>query len=68
MSARKDGSKTARMDYKARLKMSFVGQVLRRKDFSCDLSMGSVCRNRGRGRPKGRYSDSVKEIAGIKVM
>ena len=61
------------MDCKERLlatinrrKMSFVGHVLRRKDISCDLFMGSVYRNRNRGRLKTRYSDNGKERAGIK--
>ena len=48
-----------------RRKMSFVGHVLRRKDISCNLFMGSVYGNRGRGRLKTRYSDNVKERAGI---
>ena len=47
-----------------RRKMSFVGHVLRRKDISCDLFMGSVYGNRSRGRPKTTYSDNVKERAG----
>ena len=45
--------------------MSFVGHVLRRKDISCDLFMGSVYGSRSRGRPKTRYSDNVRERAGI---
>ena len=47
------------MDCKERLlttinrrKMSFVGHGLRYKDISCDLLMGSVYGNRGRGRLK----------------
>ena len=46
--------------------MSFVGHVLRHKDISCDLFMGSVRGNRGRGRPKTRYSDNIKDRAGLK--
>ena len=61
------------MDCKERLlttinsrKMSFVGHVLRHKDISCDLFMGSVYGNRGRGRPKTRYSDNIRDGAGIR--
>ena len=60
-----------KMDCKERLlatlnrkKMSFVGHILRRKDISCDLFMGSVYGKRGRGRAKTRYSDNIKERAG----
>ena len=48
-----------KMDCKERLlatlnrrKMYFVGHVLRRKDISCNLFMGSVYADRERGRPK----------------
>ena len=44
--------------------MSFVGHVLRCKDISCNLFMGSVYGNRNRGRLKTRYSDNGKERAG----
>ena len=47
-----------------RRKMSFVGHILRHKDISCDLFMGSVYGHRGRGRPKTRYSDNIKDRAG----
>ena len=46
--------------------MSFVGHVLRHKDISCDLFMGSVYGNRGRGRPKTRCSDNIRDTAGIR--
>ena len=49
-----------------RRKMSFVGHILRLKDIRCDLLMGSAYGNRVRGRPKTRYSDNVRERAGIK--
>ena len=42
--------------------MSFVGHVLRSKDLDCELFMGNVCGKRGRGRPKMRFSDNIKEI------
>ena len=61
-----------RIDCKERLlatinrrNMFFVGHVLRRRDISCDLFMGSVYRNRSSGRPKTRYSDNVRERTGI---
>ena len=44
--------------------MSFVGHILGCKDISCDLFMGIVYGNRGRGRQKTRYSDNIKERAG----
>ena len=44
-------------------KIAFVGHILRGKDISTDLFMGMVHGKRGRGRPKTRYSDNVKEIA-----
>ena len=46
--------------------MCFVGYVLRHKDITCDLFMGSVYGNRGRGRSKTRYSDKIKGRAGIR--
>ena len=46
--------------------MPFVGHVLRHKDISCDLRMGSVYENRGRSRPKTRYSDNIRDRAGIR--
>ena len=64
-----------KMDCKERLlttinrqKMSFAGHVLRHKDISCNLFMGSVYGNIGRGRPKTRYSDSIRDSTGIKVL
>jgi len=63
-----------KMDYKERLlttfnrrKMSFIGHVQRHKDISFDLFMGSVYGNRGRGRPKARYNDSIRDRAGISI-
>ena len=47
-----------------RRKMAFVGHILRGKDISTDLFMRMVYGKRGRGRPKTRYSDNVKEITG----
>ena len=64
-----------KMDCKERLlttinrrKMSFAGHALRHKDISCNLFMGSVYRNIGRGRPKTRYSDNIRDSTGIKVL
>ena len=47
-----------------RRKMAFVGHIFRGNDISSDLFTGTVYGKRGRGRPKTRYSDNVKEIAG----
>ena len=42
-----------------RRKVSFVGYILRGKDVSCELFVGSVYRNRCRGKPKMRYSENI---------
>ena len=47
-----------------RRKTSFVGHVLKRKDISCDLFMGSVYGNRGRGSLKRGTAITIE--AGIK--
>ena len=47
--------------------MAFVGHILRGKDITSDLLLGMVYGMRGRGRPKVRYSDNIKEISGGKV-
>ena len=51
-----------------RRKMAFVGHILRGKDITSDLLVGMVYGMRGRGRPKVRYSDNIKEISGGKSM
>ena len=42
-------------------KMAFVGHVLRKGDFCKDLLIGAVYGKRGKGRPKTRYSDNIRE-------
>ena len=44
--------------------MAFVGHILRGKDITSDLLLGMVYHTRGRGRPKVRFSDNIKEISG----
>ncbi|KAG1687936.1 hypothetical protein GQR58_008217 [Nymphon striatum] len=41
--------------------MPFVGHVLRKHNFEKNLLTGSVYGKRGRGKPKTRYSDNIKE-------
>ena len=41
---------------------SIVGHIFRGNDISSDLFTGMVYGKRGRGRPKTRFSDNVKEI------
>ena len=43
-------------------KLTFIGHVLRSEHLSKLLLTGMVYGPRGRGRPKTRYSDSVKAI------
>ena len=51
-----------------RRKMVFVGHILGGKDITSDLLLGMVYGMSGRGRPKVRYSDNIKEISGGKSM
>ena len=48
-------------------KLSFVGHVIRSKELGCDLIMGMVFGKRNRGRPKMRFIDNIKDIAGIGI-
>ena len=48
--------------------MAFIGQIPRGKDITSDLLLGIVYGTRGKGRPKVRYSDYIKEISGEKSM
>ena len=50
-----------------RRKLSFVGHVIRNKGLGCDLITGMVFGKRKRGRPKLRFVDNIKEIAGIGI-
>ena len=47
-----------------RRKLSFVGHVLRSNGLDKTLVIGMVFGSRGRGRPKTRFSDNIKEISG----
>ena len=46
-----------------RRKKAFIKHILRRKDITNDLLLGMVHGKRGRGIPKARYSDNIKEIS-----
>ena len=50
-----------------RRKLSFIGHVIRNKGLGCDLITGMVFGMRKRGRPKMRFVDNIKEIAGIGI-
>ena len=45
-------------------KMAFVGHVFRKGDNCTDLLIGAVYGRRGKGRPKTRYSDNMREFSG----
>ena len=45
-------------------RMAFVGHVLRKGDICKDLLIGAVYGKRGKGRPKTRYSDNIREFGG----
>ena len=51
-----------------RRKMAFIGHILRGNDIISELLLGMVYVTRGRGRPKVRYSDNIKEISGGRSM
>ena len=48
--------------------MVVIGHILRRKDIANDLLIGMVYGKRGRGRPKARYSNNIREICGGRSM
>ena len=48
-----------------RRKLSFVGHVIGNKGLGCDLITGMVFGKRKRGRPKMRFVDDIKDVAGI---
>ena len=48
-------------------KLSFVGLVIRNKGLGYDLLTGMVFGKRKRGRPKIRFEDNIKNIAGISI-
>ena len=51
-----------------RRKKAFIGHKFRRMDITNDLLLGMVYGKRGRGRPKARYSDNIREISGGRSM
>ena len=50
-----------------RRKLSFIGHVIRNKGLGFDLMMGMVFGKRKHGRPKMRFVDNIKDIAGISI-
>jgi len=44
-------------------KMDFVGHVCRKGDICTGLLIGAVYGKIGKGRPKTRYSDNIREFA-----
>ena len=50
-----------------RRKVSFVGHVIRNDGLRCDLITGMVFGKRKCGRPKMRFIDNTKDIAGIGI-
>ena len=49
-------------------KMAFVGHILKGKDITSAFLLGMVYGTRGRGRPKVRSSNNIKEISGGRSM
>ena len=45
-------------------KIAFVGHVFRKDNICKDLLIGAVYGKRGKGRPKTRYSDNIREFGG----
>ena len=44
--------------------MAFVGHVFRKDNICKDLLIGAVYGKRGKGRPKTRHSDNIREFDG----
>ena len=51
-----------------RRKLNFVGHVIRSKRLEKNLMTGMVIGNRGRGKPKTRLSDNIKDICGLMMV
>lgn len=47
-----------------RRKIVYVGHVMRKQNMETDLLTGTVIGERGKGRPKTRYSDNFKDVGG----
>ena len=50
-----------------RRKLSFVVHMIRSKGQGCDLNTGMIFGKRKRGRPKMRFVDNIKDIAGTGI-
>ena len=48
--------------------IAFVGHILKGKDITSGSLLWMVYGTRGRGRPKVRYNDNIKEISGGRSM
>ena len=51
-----------------RRKLKFIGHVMRSKSLEKNLMTGMVIENRGRGKPKTRLSDNIKDICGLMMV
>ena len=49
-------------------KLKFIGHVMRSKSLEKNLLTGMIIGNRGRGRPKTRLSDKIKDICGLTMV
>ena len=64
---RRSGCQRRLIDIINERKLTFIGHVLRSEHLSKLLLTGMVYGPRGRGRPKTRYSDSMRAICGISI-
>ena len=56
------------LDILNKRKLKFVGHVMRSESLGKNLLTGMVLGNRGRGRPKTRYSDNIRDICGLTMV
>ena len=56
------------LDILNRRKLKFIGHVMRSESLEKNLLTGMVIGNRGRGRPKTRLSDNIKDICGLTMV
>ena len=64
---RRSGCQRRLIDVINERKLKFIGHVLRSEHLGKLLLTGMVYRPRGRGRPKTRYSDSMRAISGMSI-